>query len=194
MTRIAEFIQFINPLEFAKSSLGILSEQRGYTNFLMLDAVQIPTCSVGYQLTVRLGDLAICPCHRTAYPETQYGSFVVEDDHIVDIHANNPVIASKILLSNQRKSHHGCDTCWNVNSCIRGCFGAQLEYGQEMFFPIEAVCNMLKAKTKCLLRVYEELGIIDALSRISTDDVSNVYKCQSYMNVLNSLKAHKDDN
>ena len=36
-----------------------------------------------------------------------YGKFVVENDEIVDMEANNPVIATKILLSNQRKSHQG---------------------------------------------------------------------------------------
>jgi len=39
---------------------------------------------------VRLGDLAICPCHRQAYDEYLYGHFVVENNRITGIKANNP--------------------------------------------------------------------------------------------------------
>ncbi len=159
-----------NPNRFAKSVLGLTTENKGYTNFMLMDAVQIPTCSIAYQLTVRLGDLSIAPCHRTAYPELMYGKFVVENDEIVDIEANNPVIATKILLSNQRKSHHGCDTCWNVNSCIRGCFGAQYEYGGEPFMPLLSVCKLFKAKSRFLIKWYRDNGIIDAIKQISSDD------------------------
>lgn len=159
-----------DPKHFAKGVLGLAAENKGYTNFMLMDAVQIPTCSIAYQLTVRLGDLSIAPCHRTAYPELMYGKFVVENDEIVDIEANNPVIATKILLSNQRKSHHGCDTCWNVNSCIRGCFGAQYEYGGEPFMPLLSVCKLFKAKSRFLIKWYRDNGIIDAIKQISSDD------------------------
>lgn len=158
--------------KFAKMTLGLTDESNGYTNFLLLDATQFPTCSVAYQLTVRLGDLSIAPCHRTAYPEFLYGKFIVKDDEIVDIEANNPVIATKILLSNQRKVHHGCDTCWNVNNCIRGCFGAQYEYGDEPFMPLHSVCKMLKAKTRCLIQWYKEHGIMDAIKQIAQNEPS----------------------
>lgn len=151
---------------FARSTLGLSNECYGYTNFLLLDAVQIPTCSVSYQLTVRLGNLSIAPCHRTSYPELLYGKFIVKDDEIVDIEASNPVLATKILFSNQRKSHHGCDTCWNINSCIRGCFGAQYEYGDEIFMPLHRVCNLLKTKTSVLVNFYRSRGIIDSIEKM----------------------------
>lgn len=158
-----------NPKNFAKAALGIDGDRKGYTNLLLLDATQFPTCSVAYQLTVRLGDLALAPCHRTAYPEFLYGKFVVENDEIVDIEANNPVIATKILLSNQRKTHHGCDVCWNVNSCVRGCFGAQYEYGEEPFMPLPSVCKLFKAKTRYLIQWYKEHGIIDAIKQTASE-------------------------
>lgn len=173
-----------NPRRFAKSMLGLAAESKGYTNFMLMDAVQIPTCSIAYQLTVRLGDLSIAPCHRTAYPELLYGKFVVENDEIVGIEANNPVIATKILLSNQRKSHHGCDTCWNVNSCIRGCFGAQYEYGGEPFMPLRSVCKLFKAKTQFLMKWYRDNGIIDAINQFAKKD--------GQISVLNYLKVFEE--
>lgn len=188
IAKYLEFLQFYcdyhfenrydgDPRHFAKSVLGLAGDSKGYTNFMLMDAVQIPTCSISYQLTVRLGDLAIAPCHRTAYPEFLYGRFIVKDDEIVDIEANNPVIATKILLSNQRKSHHGCDTCWNANSCIRGCFGAQYEYGGEPFMPLRSVCKLFKSKTRFLMKWYREQGIIDVMKQLSEcDDCKGVSK------------------
>lgn len=176
-----------NPRKFAKMSLGLNEERNGYTNFLLLDATQFPTCSVAYQLTVRLGDLSIAPCHRTAYPEFLYGKFIVENNEIIDIEANNPVIATKILLSNQRKTHHGCDTCWNVNSCIRGCFGAQYEYGDEPFMPLHSVCKMFKAKTRCLIQWYKDHGIIDAIKQIAQEEKQSQTEIQKFIETFEEI-------
>ena len=146
---------------FTRLLIGLECDQKicGYINLHLSDDTQIATCSVSQQLTIRLGDLAICPCHRTSYPEYLYGKFVVEDGRIVDIEGNNPFVAAKILMMNQRVCHHGCDVCWNKNFCIRQCFGAQLESGQEIFMPIESVCNLLKEKTATLYKIYCEYGV-----------------------------------
>lgn len=179
-----------SPIHFAKSILGLANDLHGYVNFTLLDAIQFPSCSIAYQLTVRLGDLAIAPCHRTAYPELLYGKFVVQDNKIVDIEANNPAIATKILLANQRKVHHGCDTCWNVNSCIRGCFGAQYEYNQEIFMPLEDVCDLLKAKTKFLYEFYHSKGITTEIETLNKEDPSVNGSASIYLDTLSKLGQH----
>ena len=46
-------------------------------------------CSLPRTLTVRLGDLAIVPCHRTSYEQFIIGHFVIENDKIVGVKANN---------------------------------------------------------------------------------------------------------
>lgn len=146
---------------FTKMLIGMECPEHitGYLNLFLSNDTQIATCSVSHQLTVRLGDLALCPCHRTSYPEYLYGKFVVEDGKIVDIEGNNPFIAAKILMMNQRVCHHGCDACWNKDFCIRQCFGAQLESGQEIFMPIESVCNLMKEKTATLYKIYNKYEV-----------------------------------
>lgn len=179
---------------FARSTLGVSENGFGYANFLLLDAVQIPTCSISYQLTVRLGDLAIAPCHRTSYPEFLYGKFIVKNNEIVDIEAHNPVLATKILFSNQRKSHHGCDTCWNINSCIRGCFGAQYEYGEEIFMPLQSVCDLLKTKTKTLVNFYRQKGIIDNIEKIKGslgEEYLNIY-LEKFRELEKAIKQYEN--
>lgn len=146
---------------FTKMLIGMECPEHitGYLNLFLSNDTQIATCSVSHQLTVRLGDLALCPCHRTSYPEYLYGKFIVEDGKIVDIEGNNPFVAAKILMMNQRVCHHGCDACWNKDFCIRQCFGAQLESGQEIFMPIESVCNLLKEKTATLYKIYNKYEV-----------------------------------
>ena len=138
-------------------------------------------CTVCTDLTIRVGDLAICPCHRQAYNPYLYGRFITENDEIVDIEAINPEMAVKILMGNLLLCEHGCDTCIFNNCCIHGCYGSQLESTGDPFFPIESVCNMLKAKHAFLLQQYEDMGIIDYLKTITPyekdyDDVRRILK------------------
>jgi hypothetical protein len=90
------------------------------------EAEESPTCSVADHLTIRLGDLAICPCHRTAYNKYLYGKFVVENDKIVDISAINTQMAIRILFANNKIASFGCDNCIFSEYCIKVCFGSQL--------------------------------------------------------------------
>ena len=153
---------------FARCMVGVeqIKPMAGYSPLMLANDTQIATCSVSHQLTVRLGDLAICPCHRTCYPEYLYGKFVVEDGKITDIEAINPFVAAKILMMNQRVCHHGCDTCLNKNYCIRQCFGAQIESGQEIFMPIPSVCRLFKAKTAALYNIYRRFGVQEQVEKM----------------------------
>ena len=120
-------------------------------------------CSVSNSLTVRIGDLAICPCHRTAYNKYLYGKFVVENDEIVDIEALNPQMAVRILMANNNIAHHGCDVCPFAPYCLKGCFGSQLEITQDPFMPVENVCYFFKRKWTFLIDYYEKLGVLNIL-------------------------------
>ena len=124
------------------------------------------TCTVASHLTVRVGDLAICPCHRTAYNKYLYGHFIVENNEITGIKANNPSMAVKILLSNNQISMHGCDVCIYKECCLRGCFGSQLESTKDPFMPNNNVCKMFKQKFHFLFKKYKEIGVIDYLESI----------------------------
>jgi radical SAM protein with 4Fe4S-binding SPASM domain len=81
-------------------------------------------CTISTHLAVRLGDLAICPCHRTAYNKYLYGKFTQnEKGEITGIQANNPQMAINILMLNNRYAILGCDSCIFNKICLGTCKG-----------------------------------------------------------------------
>jgi len=128
-------------------------------------------CTAGTDLTIRLGDLAICPCHRTAYHKYVYGYFNVEDDKITSITANNPQMAIKVLMTNFNVGSYGCDMCIYRPYCLKGCMGSQIENMGDPIVPIPNVCEFFRAKYSNILRLYKELGIIDYARTISPKEI-----------------------
>ena len=133
----------------------------GYFPYILNSGYNYMCCSISESLTVRLGDLAICPCHRTAYNKYLYGKFVVEDNQIVDIKANNANMAIQTLMVNINSGLHGCDACIYNYFCLKGCFGAQLEELGDPFFPIENVCEFFKSKYNHLIKLYEQNHVFE---------------------------------
>lgn len=157
---------------FAKHLLGVrLGDEtpsvNGYIPWCFPETDTFIGCTCATDLTVRLGDLAICPCHRTSYNKYLYGKFVVENNKIVDIEANNPQMASKIILTNFNLGSFGCDTCTFNEFCLKGCLGAQYEEQGDPFIPVPNVCEFFTKKYSFLLSYYEELGVIDYLMTIT---------------------------
>lgn len=137
-----------------------------YIPCVLVESKTSPPCTIATSLTIRLGDLAICPCHRLAVDKNLYGKFVVEEDKIIDIQSNNVPMAIRIIMSNNKLSSPSCPDCEIVDYCLRGCFGSQYESNDDPFIPINSVCALLKAKTKTLLQLYEKYGVIDELKAI----------------------------
>ncbi len=139
----------------------------GYVNFGLTKADSFQGCTVSDMFTVRLGDLAIPPCHRTAYDGLLYGRFRVEDGKITGIEEHDPQTASRILFQDSILCSPGCDCCPYNSFCLRGCYGAQQEAGKDPFMPIESVCRLFKGKIDFLIEKFEKLGVWDILEKIS---------------------------
>lgn len=139
----------------------------GYVPWAIGECDSFQGCTVPNHLTVRLGDLAICPCHRQAYDEYLYGHFVVENNRITGIKANNPQMAIKIYMGNILTSMPLCDQCEFNFCCLRGCFGSQLESQKDPFFPIKNICDFFKTKYTYIMNYYREHGVIDYLKTFS---------------------------
>lgn len=137
----------------------------GYIPWCFPETDTFMGCTVATDMCIRLGDLAICPCHRTSYNKYIYGYFVIENDKIVDIKANNPQMAIKILMNNINIAHFGCDTCVFNNYCLKGCLGSQYENMGDPFIPIPNVCDFFKNKYGHLIEHYEQLGVISLLRK-----------------------------
>lgn len=157
----------------------------GYVPYFLVDVDTYAGCTVANTMTVRLGDLAICPCHRTAYSKYLYGKFIVEDNKIIDIEANNTQMAIRILFANNNLCHLGCDSCVFNPHCMKGCFGSQLETVQDPFIPVPNICNFFKKKITNLLNRYEEYGVFEIAKDI------NPYS-STFIRAQNLLKFKKE--
>ena len=152
----------------------------GYIPWAMIPADSFKGCTVPSYLTIRLGDLAICPCHRQAYKQYLYGYFNVENDNITTIRAVNPTMAIKILMADVQMTTPLCYSCIFKKWCLKGCFGSQLETMHDPFFPINSVCKFFKAKYKTIMNYYKEKGVIKILqdtykvSDLSADKVIDI--------------------
>lgn len=167
--------RFLNEIGSVKDFCDLLLAQldkkidyiTGYVPYLIGEADSFAGCTVSTDMVVRLGDMAICPCHRTCYDKYIYGHFVVEDDKITDIISNNIYMAQQILFGNQRICALGCDTCTFNFGCLKGCYGAQLEANNDPMIPAVSVCEFFKGKYTNLINKYEEIGVWDELRKTS---------------------------
>lgn len=157
-------------------------EINGYIPFLINEAELHATCSIANHLTIRVGDLAICPCHRTAYNKYLYGHFIVENDKIVGVKANNTQMAIRILFANNNLCSFRCDNCPFAFCCLKGCFGNQLELNKDPFLPVLSMCNFFEKKYTHLLEKYEELGVFSQYIEKITPYEVEYLKAQQLLN------------
>lgn len=108
-------------------------------------ASAVPICSITRSLIIRMGDLAIIPCHRTSYDRFIYGFYKINKNNELTIEANNPLLANKIYRM-RMDTNPLCNNCEIKNYCLKGCYGAQYEETQELFYPLDSVCDFYKAK------------------------------------------------
>lgn len=120
-------------------------------------------CSLGFFLSINLADLSFPPCHRLNYSFFKGGHFVVENDKIVDITADEGI--NGFLLHKITNTHFNLDCygCENRYFCKKGCRGAQFEYSTEAFLPIPSVCKMLNTEINFLVKKYVSMGVFDEL-------------------------------
>ena len=126
-------------------------------------------CSIQSTLHVRLGDLAIVPCHRTSYEPFVSGHFVVDNGKITGIKADNAELLIAIV-SFHGKNQPMCESCLIRHLCSLGCLGSQYETTGDLFSPIPTVCQLEHAKIRAMIRAYKELKVFNLIcSRVSPE-------------------------
>lgn len=145
---------------FITEVIVVGTNKKGYFPYVLLNEGNTYNCSVDTSLIVRLGDLAIGPCHRTHYDKFIYGKYRVEHDSITGVQANNIQLANAILFGST-KLLMKCDKCPISYHCIRGCLGAQYESTGEILQPCDTVCHLLKARLIFLYLKYKKMGVFD---------------------------------
>lgn len=114
-------------------------------------------CTIGQMICVRLGDLAICPCHRTSYDKFLFGKYKVENDKIIGVEANNLILAN-VFYRTSLQVGPKCDTCILNKFCLRGCYGSNYESTGDIMYPGATVCDFYYAKFTFLILKYKAMG------------------------------------
>lgn len=116
-------------------------------------------CSLGKTIMIRVGDLAIVPCHRTSYSKYLLGHYVLDDNGaITGVKCDNFALTSAIYVTGFL-TKPVCSTCAIGKYCIKYCMGANHEANQELFYPEESNCELQKAKIYFLYLYFNKLGI-----------------------------------
>jgi len=131
------------------------------------------SCSIQNTLNVRLGDLAIFPCHRLQRDVFKIGYF---DNN--EIHGNNveAFIATKTCDS---KLLPYCITCSIKDFCPGQCLGSMYETNKNMFTPILSVCNMYHNKLFAIFDEFDKLGKSSILSNFKKEQIRKIIKFMS---------------
>lgn len=160
------------------------------------DAKGVYGCTLQTHLTVRLGDLAIAPCHRTAYNKYLYGHFQLDEngEKITGIKANNPQVAVNLYLLDNKYAIIGCDTCIFNPICMGTCRGQSIEANQDIFQNDPKVCNFLKRKYTCLFKLIEEKGVMTWLSENLTIHHSSYDVFYKLIQVWEKIKEEEKTN
>ena len=138
-------------------------------------------CSIANNLCVRLGDLAIAPCHRTSYDKYITGNYIVEKGKITGINCRNWEILSAIYTWN-RTSFPKCADCSIKEWCKGPCFGSNYEATGDLFWTPNSVCNLFKTQINFLFMKYEEMGLMPEIKKQL--DPINWQKIDKYMTIM----------
>lgn len=138
-------------------------------------------CSIQSDLSIRLGDLKIVPCHRTAYDQFNYGYMKVENDEIVDIEPLNVAMLLSVQSMNVSNSPK-CETCFIRSLCAGGCLGSQYEITGDLFIPINSVCALEHAKIISSIRALKKIGVLDLILSNKGLFDNNKYNVIKYLN------------
>lgn len=137
-------------------------------------------CQLGVSLIVRLGDLAIIPCHRTSYKKFILGYFEEENEKITgNLIANNISLANAIYGTGFFTKPK-CSTCIMNHNCVKYCMGANYE-NQDLFFPVKENCELQKAKNIFLLNKYRDMGLFDSSSG---EEAKKIFKNIEEMEII----------
>lgn len=143
-----------------KNFFNFIYNKRGF-NIIMNPFGQIGRgigCSIQNTVMVKLGDLTIVPCHRTAYSQFNGGHFNIENNKITDIISEN-VVTYINMKTFDHVTQPYCETCMIKYLCSGGCLGAQFEVTGDIFIPIPSVCQMEHWKLMGLIQGFKEIGV-----------------------------------
>ncbi len=129
-------------------------------------------CSFQQCLDLRVGDLALVQCHRTAYSELLGGYFKISDKGELDLDVRN---ANSYIFSNSFNFKHlaKCIDCPISSLCNGPCLGCNYEVNRDLYTVVPTVCDLEYTKALTLVeRAYQE-GFLDSILEIHSNSTSS---------------------
>lgn len=153
------------------------------------------SCSEQMDFGVRLGDLAIVPCHRTSYEGFNGGYFTVEEKEITGITSENP---ETYIMYKTFDIHNSpsCQNCVIGNICTQYCMGVNMEVNKDFYTPVETVCRMEFIKTRAMIKGFMNIGVLDLIIDSLNKSSSYVFKkkVSQILYIKNMLKEEATAN
>jgi radical SAM protein with 4Fe4S-binding SPASM domain len=139
-------------------------------------------CGIQSDISIRMNDLAIVPCHRTSYDFLIIGKFITKKDKIISIKSINPHMLIPTYGLDYKKSPY-CETCPINTLCQLGCIGSQLESSGDIFTPIPTVCMLSFKKCFVIYEFLKEYNMLDMVkSKISQDTLRDLNNLEELYN------------
>jgi len=115
-------------------------------------------CSIQSMLDIRVGDMAVFPCHRLAYKYFEIGKLKLPEFEMYDVKKPELMIGIDSLESSNMPK---CDYCIINKLCSSGCLGQFFEESYDMFYPNPQVCRLLHMKILGTIEGLIEAGIFN---------------------------------
>ena len=129
------------------------------------------TCGIQRELSIRLNDMKVFPCHRLMYPGFEIGQFeYLKDEKKFIFNTKNASLGLNIFAGNFR-SMPECVKCPMNELCLGGCLGAQYETTKNITAPIPTVCQNSFYYLKALADGFDELGLFPDIENYVTEKV-----------------------
>lgn len=149
------------------------------------------TCSLQSILHVRMGDLAIVPCHRTSYEQFLLGYFTTDETGKINgITSKNAELALYTFTANPNLNHPICEKCVYNKLCNKGCLGAQFEASGDLTLPCKSVCEFQKRRLDHLIDLYDKEGILEQMKK----DTSNYPMLETTVEQINIIQDWRKSN
>ena len=126
-------------------------------------------CSIQGTFTLRVGDLCLVPCHRTAYRQFELARFKTSNGRISGLEAINPELMITIYTLHSNNFPY-CESCPIKNLCSKGCLGSQFEATGDLFTPIPTVCQLEHWKLYNIIKTFKEIGVLPIIKERTTPD------------------------
>lgn len=107
-------------------------------------------CGLQSTLEVRMGDLAIMPCHRTSYKGLLAGNLIIDDEGNLSVKAKNCNLYMLVKYYDSRTTT--CNDCAISNLCSGPCLGSNYEVNRDLFKVSPMVCKMEFRKIQAIIK------------------------------------------